>query len=99
MGTYTNFCNLLDMAAVAVPAVPTIAGTPFGVMLVVPAFHDQVAVDIAARLSGTTSTLVIEDGCNLGVFGAHSRGQSLHWQLGQVGARYTGQIHTPPYPG
>jgi allophanate hydrolase len=99
MGTYTNFCNLLDMAAVAVPAVPTTTGTPFGVMLIVPAFHDQVAVDIAARFSGATSTLVVDDGCNLAVFGAHSRGQSLRRRLGQLGARYTGQIQTPPISG
>ena len=54
LGTYTNFCNLLDMAAVAVPGVPTTTGTPFGVMLVVPAFNDQIAADIAARLIGAT---------------------------------------------
>ncbi|WP_280345273.1 allophanate hydrolase, partial [Nocardia abscessus] len=37
MGTYTNFCNLLDMAAVAVPGASTADGAPFGVMLVTPA--------------------------------------------------------------
>ncbi|WP_218682012.1 hypothetical protein [Microbacterium sp. BF1] len=30
MGTFTNFCNLLDMAAVAVPGQATDAGHPFG---------------------------------------------------------------------
>lgn len=111
LGTYTNFCNLLDMAAVAVPGVPTTTGTPFGVMVVVPAFNDQVAADIAARLIGATSTPLTGNGFDLAVFGAHLRGQSLHWQLERLGARYVDQINTtdayrlldldttPPTPG
>lgn len=94
MGTYTNFCNLLDMAAVAVPGVSTTAGTPFGVMVVVPAFHDQIAADVAARLSGTPSSLVIENGVDIAVLGTHSPSESRHWQLEQLGARYLEQITT-----
>jgi allophanate hydrolase len=96
MGTYTNFCNLLDMAAVAVPGVPTTTGGPFGVTVVVPAFRDQVAVDIAARFGGTTPTLLTETGFDLAIFGADSRGQSLRRQLEQLGARYGGRIRTEP---
>jgi allophanate hydrolase len=87
MGTYTNFCNLLDMAAVAVPGEPTTGGTPFGVTIVVPAFHDQVAVDIAARLSGTASTLLTEAGCELAVFDA-----KVHGRLEQLGARRVEEV-------
>ncbi|WP_108923688.1 allophanate hydrolase [Mycobacterium montefiorense] len=94
MGTYTNFCNLLDMAAVTVPSAPTQAGTPFGVTIVVPAFHDQIAVDIGARLTGTAATLLTRTGVDLAVFGAHLRGHPLHWQLEQLGARFAGQIST-----
>ena len=48
---------------------------------------------------------------DLAVFGAHLRGQPLHWQLEQLGARYRGDIRTsdayrltaldttPPKPG
>ncbi|MGW6730828.1 allophanate hydrolase [Nocardia sp. NPDC055029] len=111
LGTYTNFCNLLDLAAVAVPGVPTADGLPFGVMVVVPAFADQLAVDLAARLTGTRSPLLVETGVPLAVFGAHLRGQPLHWQLEQLGARFAGEITTsdayrltaldttPPKPG
>ncbi|WP_280482189.1 allophanate hydrolase [Nocardia cyriacigeorgica] len=112
MGTFTNFCNLLDMAAVAVPGAPTEDGSPFGVMVVVPAFADQVAIDIAARLIGTDSTPALFDhDAELAVFGAHLRGQPLHWQLEQIGARFAGEIRTtdayrltaldttPPKPG
>lgn len=111
LGTYTNFCNLLDMAAVAVPGVPTAAGLPFGVMIVVPAFADQVAIDIAARLRNITPAPVLAPGVALAVFGAHLRGQPLHWQLEELGARFAGVIETtdayrltamdttPPKPG
>ncbi|MBF6102005.1 allophanate hydrolase [Nocardia cyriacigeorgica] len=112
MGTFTNFCNLLDMAAVAVPGAPTEDGSPFGVMVVVPAFADQVAIDIAARLIGTDSTPALFDhDAELAVFGAHLRGQPLHWQLEQIGARFAGEVRTtdayrltaldttPPKPG
>ncbi|WP_194293728.1 MULTISPECIES: allophanate hydrolase [Rhodococcus] len=111
MGTYTNFCNLLDMAAVAVPGVPTPAGEPFGVMVVVPSFGDQVAVDVAAALNGVDAPRVVESGVELAVFGAHLRGQPLHFQLEELGARFVEEVHTsdayrlaalnttPPKPG
>jgi allophanate hydrolase len=94
MGTYTNFCNLLDMAAVTVPSAPTQAGTPFGVTIVVPVFHDQIAADIGARLTGTSSTLLTRTGVDLAVFGAQLLRHPLHWQLEQLGARFAGQIST-----
>src|SRR5690606_21417628 len=81
LGTYTNFCNLLDLAAVAVPGTPTADGLPFGVMVVVPTFADQLAVDLAARITGTPAPLLVDTGVPLAVFGAHLRGQPLHWQL------------------
>jgi allophanate hydrolase len=96
MGTYTNFCNLLDMAAVAVPAAPTAAGTPFGVMFVVPAFNDQVAVDIAARFAGTVPPLVTDAGVDVVLFDAQLAGQSLRRDLQRLGARLTGSIKTDP---
>ncbi|MEV4156352.1 allophanate hydrolase [Nocardia salmonicida] len=111
LGTYTNFCNLLDLAAVAIPGQPTADGLPFGVTVVVPAFADQLAVDLAARVTGTPAPLLVETGVPLAVFGAHLRGQPLHWQLEELGARFAGEITTtdayrltaldttPPKPG
>ncbi|WP_137873687.1 allophanate hydrolase [Rhodococcus sp. Q] len=111
MGTYTNFCNLLDMAAVAVPGAATADGHPFGVMFVVPAFEDQVAVDLGARLAGAPAPALVDGGVELAVFGAHLRGQPLHFQLEDIGARFTGTVTTtdayrlyaldtvPPKPG
>lgn len=89
LGTYTNFCNLLDMAAVAVPGEPTVRGTPFGVTVVVPAFHDQVAVDLAARLSGVAPALLVDKGCEVVVFDLDN-----FPRLEQFGGRHLGPVHT-----
>ena len=111
LGTYTNFCNLLDMAAVAVPGESAPGGAPFGVMFVVPAFADQVAIDLSARLLAVPPPLIVSGGVDLVVFGAHLRGQPLHPQLESLGARFIGPVTTsasyrllalrtdPPKPG
>lgn len=52
LGTYTNFCNLFDLCAVAVPA-GEVDGAQFGLTVVGRTFHDAVAVDIARRLENT----------------------------------------------
>jgi len=111
LGTFTNFCNLLDMASVAVPAAGAV-GESFGVMTVTPAFDDQVALDVAARVAGSeTAVLAPGAGVLLAVFGAHLRGQPLHHQLETLGARFERAVSTtddflmvrldstPPKPG
>ena len=90
VGTFTNFVNLMDMAAVAVPG-ETVAGEgEFGVSFVVPAFHDQVAVDIAARFTSQEpgEPFRFLNGIDVAVFGAHLRGEPLNGQLQDLGARY-----------
>jgi allophanate hydrolase len=52
MGTYTNFCNLFDLCAVAVPA-GDVDGAQFGLTVVGRTFDDAVAADIARRLEST----------------------------------------------
>ncbi|MFI5718229.1 allophanate hydrolase [Nocardia sp. NPDC051750] len=111
MGTFTNFCNLLDLSSVAVPGEDTAEGDPFGVMLVTPAFADQVGIDIAARLLGEPSPLLTDTGTDLLVVGAHLRGLPLHHQLESAQARFVGEVttatayrmvalpSTPPKPG
>jgi allophanate hydrolase len=49
LGRYTNLCNLLDLAALAVPA-GTVAGLPFGIMLTGPAGSDDRLAAIAELL-------------------------------------------------
>ncbi len=50
LGFYTNFVNLLDLAAVAVPAGFKPNGLPFGVTLVGTAFADDGLLNVADRL-------------------------------------------------
>ncbi len=50
LGTYTNFVNLLDLAAVAAPAGFKPSGLPFGVSLIGKAFTDEGLLRIADRL-------------------------------------------------
>ncbi|MCH7230338.1 allophanate hydrolase [Glycomyces sp. L485] len=95
MGTYTNFVNLLDLAAVAVPAGS--AGTKgFGVSVIVPAFDDQVAIDLAARIDGTEAPLYAPAEAEIVVFGAHLSGMPLNGQLTDLGARLAGEVTTAP---
>jgi allophanate hydrolase len=56
LGYYTNFVNLLDLAAVAVPAGITKRGLPFGVSLVGNAFTDQGLLEIGDRLHRTVAS-------------------------------------------
>ncbi|PXY36414.1 allophanate hydrolase [Prauserella flavalba] len=96
LGTYTNFVNLLDLAAAAVPA-GTADGGPFGVSVITRAFDDQVALDIAAALTGDEPPAPYPTGgVDLVVFGAHLRGQPLNHQLTGLGARFSGVVRTAP---
>lgn len=87
LGTYTNFANLLDLAAVAVPA-GTVAGLPFGVMLTGPAGSDARLAEIAARYDQADVDLL--------VVGAHLSGQPLNHELVAAGGRLLGPAATAP---
>ncbi|MDX1916256.1 MAG: allophanate hydrolase [Methylophilus sp.] len=50
LGYYTNFMNLLDLSALAIPAGFQNNGLPFGVTLCAPAFNDDALLDLAKRL-------------------------------------------------
>ncbi|NJP88631.1 allophanate hydrolase [Nonomuraea sp. FMUSA5-5] len=55
VGTYTNFCNLFDLCAVAVPSGTVDEGpergtAQFGVTVLARPFHDAVALDLARRV-------------------------------------------------
>jgi allophanate hydrolase len=50
LGLYTNFVNLLDCCAIAIPGGFRRDGLPFGVSLIAPAFHDHSLARLADRL-------------------------------------------------
>ncbi|GGN83915.1 putative amidase [Actinoplanes lobatus] len=56
VGTYTNFCNLFDLCAVAVPS-GTVDGAQFGVTVLARPFHDAVALDLARRVTVPASSV------------------------------------------
>jgi allophanate hydrolase len=87
LGTYTNFANLLDLAALAVPA-GTVAGLPFGIMLTGPAGSDARLAEIAARYDQADVDLL--------VVGAHLSGQPLNHELVAAGGTLLGPAATAP---
>jgi allophanate hydrolase len=54
LGYYTNFMNLLDLSAIAVPAGFQADGLPFGVTLFAPAFADAALAALGDRLHRVT---------------------------------------------
>jgi len=55
LGLYTNFVNLLDLAAIAVPAGFRRDGAPFGLSLIAPAFADRALAALAQRFQEATA--------------------------------------------
>nr|WP_199824043.1 allophanate hydrolase [Streptomyces sp. NBRC 109706] len=97
LGLFTNFVNLLDLSAVAVPA-GEVNGGPFGVTVIARAFADRVAGDIARLVTGEPAGAPGwgPPGLPLVVFGAHLSGQPLNHQLTGAGARLVAEVVTAP---
>lgn len=88
LGYYTNFMNLLDYAAVAVPSGHMGNGLPWGVTLFGRAFTDQYLLSLAAAFQGDElpARPARNDQARVVVCGAHLDGLALNWQLKQRGA-------------
>lgn len=54
LGTYTNFVNLLDLSAVAVPSTMSPQGLPIGITLIGPAWHERNLLGLAGRFHAAT---------------------------------------------
>lgn len=54
LGYYTNFVNLMDLAAIAVPAGFRADGVPQGISLLAPAWEESALCELAARLDSLT---------------------------------------------
>ncbi len=110
LALYTNFVNLLDYCAVAIPAGFRSDGLPFGVTAVAPAFADDDLAAVADRLhrafgptSGAHRTPLpaaippgtpAGDAVPLAVVGAHLSGQPLNHQLAERGAVLVARTRT-----
>ena len=104
LGYYTNFMNLLDLSACAVPAGQVSDGRPFGITLVADRFADRALLDLAARLEGTSlagagpgaAGDVATELASLVVCGAHMHGLPLNHQLTERGATLRAATRTAP---
>lgn len=109
-GYYTNFVNLLDLSAIAVPAgVCTAgrhAGLPFGITFVGRAHDDAKLLEMAQAWANegrqvmataeTPSMTACAGVVRVAVVGAHLSGEPLNWQLTQRGARMVAATTTAP---
>jgi allophanate hydrolase len=76
LGYYTNFMNLLDYAAVAVPAGFQKDGLPFGITLAAPAHQDEPLLHLAARIQQAYGLSLGATGLPLPSFGLPLPGAS-----------------------
>lgn len=104
LGYYTNFMNLLDCSAVAVPTGFYKNGVGFGVTLFHQAFHDKQLMSFAAGIQqisalnlGATKHMLAaplstkpaqKHTIDVVVCGAHLEGCVLNWQLQERGAKF-----------
>ena len=92
LGYYTNFMNLLDYAAVAVPAGFQDDGLPFGITLAAPAHQDIPLLHLADRLlhdakeCSAQNEMLLGGRIRVAVCGAHLEGLPLNCQLTSRGA-------------
>ncbi len=112
LGTFTNFLNLLNLAAVAIPAAQ-IDNLPFGISFIAPAYADIGLLEISKRflqsfrpLLGATQTVYPQEeeplwrpasqAARIGVVGAHLSGLALNHQLTSRAARHVRTTVTAP---
>jgi allophanate hydrolase len=104
LGRYTNFVNLLDMAAIAVPAGARANGTGFGITFIGPAHSDLALATMAEAYLAAAQLPALPpldtgdhmDTIKLAVVGAHLEGMPLHWQLTSRNAKFVGAFTTAP---
>ena len=112
LGRYTNFANLMDLCAIAIPAGFRPDGLPVGITLLAPAFREAMLAEIAAPLhrladvpQGATG-LPLQGPAPIAygrdalvpllVVGGHLSGLPLNRQLTDLGARLGAACRTAP---
>lgn len=110
LGTWTNFVNLADCAALALPAGLREDGLPFGITLIGPAWQDAALAEFGKRWQsarpwkrGALDQALPEPKLDqnppqgylrLSVVGAHLSGMPLNSQLTERGARFVERTQT-----
>ncbi len=108
-GTYTNFTNLADLCALALPGDFRDDGIPAGITLIAPAWHDQALshfgkswqqalnLPLGATEKALPASMVAKTSANhvrVAVVGAHLRGMPLNHQLTTRNAVFIEESHT-----
>ena len=106
LGTYTNFVNLLDLCAIAVPSSLRADGLPSSVTLIAPAGADGLIAGVAAAIqarSGVSASQPTQakspsrsDRIEIAVVGAHLLGLPLNRELIELGASFSREVETTP---
>ncbi len=103
LGYYTNFMNLLDYAAIAIPAGFQDNGLPFGITLAAPAHQDVPLLHLAERLeTGAIAASEVQmkelpaGRVRVAVCGAHLDGLPLNHQLTSRGAHLVARTRSSP---
>lgn len=112
LGTWTNFVNLADCSALALPAGIRADGLPFGITLIAPAWQDRALTDFGRHWEAvapwkrgatdlrspapTTPSRAPRDHVRLAVVGAHLSGMPLNHQLTDRHARLVESTRTAP---
>ncbi|MBN3159536.1 allophanate hydrolase [Pectobacterium brasiliense] len=90
LGTYTNFTNLADLSALALPAPFRTDGLPAGITLIAPAWHDRALASFGLRWQAQLALTLGATGKTLPVGPATLPPSALHVRLVVVGAHLTG---------
>lgn len=87
MGLYTNHCNLLDLAAVALPENSNDKSKPFGITLFALSDSENLLCALGKKFLESESVL-------LAVCGLHKKGFALESQLIELGAEFAEHAET-----
>ena len=98
LGSYTNFVNLLDMAAIAVPSGMRGDGLPSSLTFIGKAGADGYLASIAAAVEGRPATGPVRasDRIEIAVVGAHLSGLPLNHELLGLGGTFVRAGTTTP---
>lgn len=94
LGTYTNFVNLLDLCALAVPGPRRADKWPAGITFIAPAGRDGMLALFGAAFTGETLQPAPDDRVDLVVVGAHMGGLPLNAELLALGGRFGRAVTT-----
>ncbi len=96
LGTYTNFMNLLDYSALALPAGRYEGTLPWGITIFAEAGMDRALLELGSIYENGAPAGGDWDEVQIAVCGAHLDGMALNWQLTDRGGKLAYASQTAP---